>query len=92
MALQQLWRMQAFTHQGIEEAVQGPLTQQSSARSELETVRNLTKIGEDKDENMDDDAQELETICMSTEKQPALTRAEEASCGLLLEAHQMLAT
>ena len=56
MALQQLWRMQAFTHQGIEEVVQGPSTQQGSAGSKLETVCNLTGVGEDKDENMDNDA------------------------------------
>ena len=83
--------MQAFTCQETEEAVQGPLTQQGSARSELETVRNLTEVGENKDENMDDDAQELDTTHMSTEKQPALTSTEGAPCGLLLGAHQALA-
>ena len=72
--------------------MQGPLTQQGSARSKLETIHNLTEVGEDKDENMDDDAQELDTIHMSTEKQPALTSTEGASCGLLLEAYQALAT
>ena len=92
MASQQPWRTQAFTHQGIEEAVQGPLTQQGPARSESETVRNLTKVGEDEDENMDDDAQESDTTRMSTEKQPALTSTEGVPCGLLLGAHQALAT
>ena len=72
--------------------MQGPLTQQGPARSELETVRNLTKVGEDEDENMDDDAQELDTTCMSTEKQPALTSTEEVTCGLSLRARQVLAT
>ena len=72
--------------------MQGPLTQQGSARSELETIHNLTKVGEDKDENMDDDTQELDTICMSTKKQPALTSTEEVSHDLLLEACQALAT
>ena len=48
--------------------MQGPLTQQGSARSESETVCNLTEVGEDKDENMDDDAQEPDTIHASTEK------------------------
>ena len=92
MALQQLWKMQAFTHQGTEEAVQGPLTQQGPAGSESETVRNLTKVGEDEDENMDDDAQELDTTRMSTKKQPASTSTEEVPCGLLLGARQALAT
>ena len=41
---------------------------------------------------MDDDAQELDTTHMSTEKQPALTSTEGAPCGLLLGAHQALAT
>ena len=72
--------------------MQGPLTQQSSARSESETVRNLTEVGKDEDENLDNDTQELDTIHMSTEKQPALTSTEEASCSLLLGAHQALAT
>ena len=72
--------------------MQGPLTQQGSARSELETVRNLTEVGEDKDENMDDDTQEPDTTHMSTKKQPALTSAEGAPRGLLLGAHQALAT
>ena len=40
---------------------------------------------------MDDDAQELDTTHMSTEKQPALTSTEGAPCGLLLEACQALA-
>ncbi|KAI9752974.1 MAG: hypothetical protein M1815_000175 [Lichina confinis] len=92
MASQQLWRMQAFTHQGTEEAVQGPLMQQGPAGSKLETVHNLTEVGEDKDENMDDDAQELDTTHMSTEKQPALTSTEGVPHGLLLGAHQALAT
>ena len=72
--------------------MQGPLTQQGPARSKLETVRNLTEVGEDKDENMDDDAQEPDTTHMSTEKQPALTSTEGAPCGLLPRAHQALAT
>ena len=72
--------------------MQGPLTQQGPARSELETVRNLTKVGEDEDENMDDDAQELDTTCMSAKKQPALTSTEGVPCGLLPGAHQALAT
>ncbi|KAI9748580.1 MAG: hypothetical protein M1815_003131 [Lichina confinis] len=41
---------------------------------------------------MDDDTQELDTTHMSTEKQPALTSTEEAPCGLLLGACQVLAT
>ena len=41
---------------------------------------------------MDDDAQELDTTHMSTEKQPALTSTEGAPCGLLLGACQVLAT
>ena len=40
---------------------------------------------------MDNDAQELDTICMSTEKQPALTSTEEAPLGLSLGACQVLA-
>ena len=71
--------------------MQGPLTRQGPAGSELETVRNLTKVGEDEDENMDDDAQESGTARMSTKKQPALTSTEGAPCGLLLGAHQALA-
>ncbi|KAI9747833.1 MAG: hypothetical protein M1815_003840 [Lichina confinis] len=67
-------------------------TQQGPAGSKLETVRNLTKVDEDKDENMDDDTQELDTTHMSTEKQPALTSTEEAPRGLLLGTHQVLAT
>ena len=92
MALQQPWRTQAFTCQGTEEAVQGPLTQQGPAGSKSETVHNLTEVGEDEDENMDDDAQEPDTTRMSTEKQPALTSAEGASCGLSPGARQALAT
>ena len=92
MASQQLWRTQAFTCQGTEEAVQGPLTQQGSAGSKLETVCNLTKVGEDEDENMDDDAQESDTTHMSTEKQPASTSTEGVPRGLSLGAHQALAT
>ena len=84
--------MQAFTCQGIEEAVQRPLTQQSSTRSELETIHNLIKVSEDKGENMDDDTQKLDTIHISTEKQPVLTSTEEAPHGLSLRAHQVLAT
>ena len=72
--------------------MQGSLTQQGPARSELETVRNLTEVGEDEDENMDDDTQELDTTQMSAKKQPALTSTEGAPCGLLLGAHQALAT
>ena len=72
--------------------MQGLLTQQGSAGSKSETIHNLTKVGEDKDENMDDDAQKLDTICMSTEKQPVLTSTEGAPHGLLLGAHQVLAT
>ena len=67
--------------------MQGPLTRQGSAGSESETVCNLTEVGEDEDENMDDDAQELDTTHMSTEKQPASTSTEGALCGLLLGAH-----
>ena len=72
--------------------MQGFSTQQDPARSELETICNLTKVGENENENMDDDTQELDTTCMSTEKQPALTSTEGAPCGLSLEAHQALAT
>ena len=71
--------------------MQGPLTRQGPAGSESETVRNLTEVGEDEDENMDDDAQELDTTRMSTEKQPALTSTEGAPCGLSLGACQALA-
>ena len=46
--------------------MQGLLIQQSLARRKLETVRNLTEVGENEDENMDDDAQELDTIHVST--------------------------
>ena len=72
--------------------MQGPLTQQGPARSELETVCNLTKVGEDEDENLDNDTQELDTTCMSAEKQPALTSTEEVPHGLSLGACQALAT
>ena len=72
--------------------MQGPLTQQGPAGSELETICNLIKVGEDKDKNMDDDAQELDTTHMSAEKQPALTSTEGVPCGLSLRAHQALAT
>ena len=41
---------------------------------------------------MDNDAQELDTTCMSTEKQPALTSAEGAPRGLSPGARQVLAT
>ena len=41
---------------------------------------------------MDDDAQELDTTHMSTEKQPASTSTEGAPRGLLLGARQALAT
>ena len=41
---------------------------------------------------MDDDTQELDTICVSTEKQPVLTSTERVPCGLSLGAHQALAT
>ena len=41
---------------------------------------------------MDDDAQESDTTCMSTEKQPALTSTEGAPRGLSLGARQVLAT
>ncbi|KAI9751703.1 MAG: hypothetical protein M1815_000956 [Lichina confinis] len=58
----------------------------------LETVHNLTEVGKDEDENMDDDAQELDTTHMSTEKQPALTSTEGAPRGLSLGARQALAT
>ena len=71
--------------------MQGPLTQQGPVGSELETVRNLTKVGEDEDENMDDDAQKSDTTCMSTKKQPALTSTEGVPRGLLLGARQTLA-
>ena len=40
---------------------------------------------------MDNDAQKLDIICMSTKKQPALTSTEGAPFGLLLGAHQALA-
>ena len=92
MALQQPWRTRAFTCQGTEEAVQRPLTRQGPAGSESETVRNLTEVGEDEDENMDNDTQELDTTCMSTEKQPALTSTKGAPRGLSPGAHQALAT
>ena len=72
--------------------MQGPLTRQGSAGSESETVHNLTKVGEDEDENMDDDAQELDTTRMSTEKQPALSSTKGVPRGLLPGAHQALAT
>ena len=72
--------------------MQGPSTQQGPAGNELETVRNLTKVGEDKDENMDNDAQELDITQMSAKKQPASTSTEGAPRGLLLGAHQALAT
>ena len=72
--------------------MQGPSTQQDPARSKLEIVRNLTEVGEDEGENMDDDAQELDTTRMSTKKQPALISTEGAPCGLLLGTHQALAT
>ena len=55
-------------------------------------VCNLTEVGEDKDENMDDDTQELDTIHMSTKKQPASTSTKGAPLGLLLGARQALAT
>ena len=58
----------------------------------METVRNLTEVGEDEDENMDDDAQKSDTTHMSTEKQPALTSTEGVPCGLLLGTRQVLAT
>ena len=64
--------------------MQGPLTQQGPAGSESETICNLTEVGEDEDENMDNDAQEPDTTHMSTEKQPALTSTEGAPCGLSL--------
>ena len=41
---------------------------------------------------MDDDAQELDTTRISTEKQPASTSTEGVPCGLLLGARQALAT
>ena len=66
--------------------------QQGPARSELETVHNLTEVGEDKDENMDNDTQEPDTTRMSAEKQPVLTSTEGAPRGLLLGTHQALAT
>ena len=71
--------------------MQKPLPQQSSARSKLETIHNLIKVDEDKDENMDDDTQKPDTICVSTEKQSASTSTEEASHSLLLGTHKMLA-
>ena len=58
----------------------------------METARNLTEVGEDEDENMDDDAQELNTTCMSTKKQPASTSTEGVPCGLSPGACQALAT
>ena len=58
----------------------------------METVRNLTEVGEDEDENMDDDAQESDTTHMSTKKQPASTSTEGAPRGLSLGARQALAT
>ncbi|KAI9747593.1 MAG: hypothetical protein M1815_004073 [Lichina confinis] len=67
-------------------------SQQLWRMSKLETVRNLTKVGEDEDENMDDDAQQPDTTHMSTKKQPALTSTEGAPRGLSLGAHQALAT
>ena len=48
--------------------MQRPSIQQGSVRSKLETVHNLTEVGKDKDENMDNNAQELDTIHVSTEK------------------------
>ena len=72
--------------------MQGLSTQQGSAGSESETICNLTEVGEDEDKNMDDDAQELDTVCASTKKQPALTSTERAPRSLSLGAHQMLAT
>ena len=72
--------------------MQGLLTQQRPAGSELETVHNLTEVGKDQDENMDDDAQEPDTTRMSTKKQPASTSTEGVPCGLLLGVHQALAT
>ncbi|KAI9756919.1 MAG: hypothetical protein M1815_002485 [Lichina confinis] len=92
MASQQPRRTRAFTCQRTEEAVQGPLTQQGPAGSKSETIHNLTEVGENKDENMDDDAQKPDTIRMSTEKQPASTSTEGAPRGLSLGAHQALAT
>ena len=72
--------------------MQEPSTQQGPAGSKLETVRNLTKVGEDEDENMDNDTQELDTTWMSAEKQPALTSTEGVLRGLSLGACQALAT
>ena len=72
--------------------MQRPSTQQGPAGSKSETVRNLTEVGEDEDENMDNDAQELDTTCMSTEKQPALTSTEGVPHDLSLGACQVLAT
>ncbi|KAI9747361.1 MAG: hypothetical protein M1815_004287 [Lichina confinis] len=68
------------------------MASQQPWRTESETVRNLTEVGEDEDENMDDDAQESDTACMSTEKQPAPTSAEGAPRGLSPGARQALAT
>ena len=55
-------------------------------------VCNLTEVGEDEDENMDNDAQEPDSISISTEKQLVLTSTEDAPLGLSLGAHQALAT
>ena len=71
--------------------MQRPLTQQGPARSESETIHNLTKVGKDEDENMDDDTQKPDTICVSTEKQPVLISTERVPYGLLLETCQVLA-
>ena len=72
--------------------MQGPSTQQGPAGSKLETVHNLTEVGEDEDENMDDDAQESDTTRMSTEKQPVSTSTKGVPRGLSLGARQALAT
>ena len=40
---------------------------------------------------MDNDAQEPDTTCMSTEKQPVLTSTKGVPRGLSLGAHQALA-
>ncbi|KAI9755855.1 MAG: hypothetical protein M1815_004515 [Lichina confinis] len=64
----------------------------SQQLSKSETVHNLTKVGEDEDKNMDDDAQEVDTTRMSTEKQPASTNTEGAPHGLSPGARQVLAT
>ena len=58
----------------------------------METVCNLTKVDDNEDKNIDNNAQELDTARMSTEKQPALISTERAPCGLSLETHQALAT